>query len=443
MNKPKQNEVSYKSLRMVDSSTSIVSFGKVLAVLLITVLICLIYVPWQQSIHGEGKVTLLSPNERPQTVNAPINASINHWLVHEGDRVKAGDLLMELKEIDPKYLDPGLLDKLKSQFQSRLKKKQAMISGAEALKKQLATQQRLSSYVIPSAAVKYEQAEYQLEAATQSKVTALQNYNRNLELYQKGLRSKRDLELAEMNKAKAEAELEVAKRQTRIALFEQGEIESDVLAKIQDVEVKLAKLHENIAQVEHDLIQLEIEIVNVETRIEQRKVRAPTDGKVVRILTYGKGETVKTNDELAVIVPTTAEEAVELYIKDHDAPLLSPNRQVRLQFSGWPALQFSGWPAIAVGTFGGLVRVIDSVDDGQGRYRILVVPDQERIQAGLDEPWPDYPYLRPGTRANGWVMLETVSMGFELWRQFNAFPPVIQAPEEQIKDSYAQKNSLK
>ena len=30
-----------------------------------------------------------------------------------------------------------------------------------------------------------------------------------------------------------------------------------------------------------------------------------------------------------------------------------------------------------------------------------------------------------GVRANGWVLLNQVSLGFELWRQFNGFPPVV------------------
>ena len=39
----------------------------------------------------------------------------------------------------------------------------------------------------------------------------------------------------------------------------------------------------------------------------------------------------------------------------------------------------------------------------------LNVPDPE------DEPWPDGRYLRQGVRANGWLLLETVSLGYELW----------------------------
>jgi hypothetical protein len=33
--------------------------------------------------------------------------------------------------------------------------------------------------------------------------------------------------------------------------------------------------------------------------------------------------------------------------------------------------------------------------------------------------------LRQGARAQGWVLLNRVSVGYELWRQFNGFPPTL------------------
>nr|MCH9680528.1 transporter [Deltaproteobacteria bacterium] len=91
------------------------------------------------------------------------------------------------------------------------------------------------------------------------------------------------------------------------------------------------------------------------------------------------------------------------------------------QFEGWPAVQFVGWPSVAVGTFGGTVAFVDATDNGAGRFRVVVVPDGE-------EPWPAARYLRQGVRANGWVLLNQVSIGYELWRQFNGFPPAVTPP---------------
>ena len=128
---------------------------------------------------------------------------------------------------------------------------------------------------------------------------------------------------------------------------------------------------------------------------------------------------VKAGQVLAVIVPETANRAVELYVSGNDAPLLSVGRRVRLQFEGWPAVQFAGWPSVAVGTFGGVIQVIDPGAGADGKVRVIIFPDE-------GEEWPDGRYLRQGVRVIGWVLLDSVSLGWELWRQFNGFQPSIQ-----------------
>jgi adhesin transport system membrane fusion protein len=148
-------------------------------------------------------------------------------------------------------------------------------------------------------------------------------------------------------------------------------------------------------------------------------IRAPRDGIVFRLLASPGAELVKAGDPLVVLIPDTESRAVELWVDGNDVPLLEEGRAVRLQFEGWPAVQFSGWPSVAVGTFGGRIGLVDPKDDGSGRFRILVVPDEE------DEPWPAPEYLRQGARANGFVLLDQVSLGYELWRQANGFPPTV------------------
>ncbi|MFY7787401.1 MAG: biotin attachment protein, partial [Thermoflexibacteraceae bacterium] len=132
----------------------------------------------------------------------------------------------------------------------------------------------------------------------------------------------------------------------------------------------------------------------------------------------GIGEVIKEGDAVVSIMPDSPQIAVELYVKAMDVPLLSLGRHARIEFDGWPAIQFSGWPSIAVGTFGGEVAVIDQVDSKEGKYRILIKPDE------TDDAWPER--LRQGSGARGWVMLDDVQVWFEIWRQLNGFPPTLQ-----------------
>jgi hypothetical protein len=90
-----------------------------------------------------------------------------------------------------------------------------------------------------------------------------------------------------------------------------------------------------------------------------------------------------------------------------------------------------GWPQLAIGTFGGEVVFVDATDDGTGKFRIVVGPSNDSVDRGdglglVTVGWPDKDrWLRQGARANGWVMLNEVPLWFELWRQINGFPPVV------------------
>jgi len=118
-------------------------------------------------------------------------------------------------------------------------------------------------------------------------------------------------------------------------------------------------------------------------------------------------------------VPATDDVAVQIFVSALDAALVEPGAAVRLQFAGFPALQVSGWSSVAIGTYGGSVAVVDAVDDGTGRYRVLVVPAPE------EPAWPPRRFLRQGAAASAWVLLQEVRVGWEIWRQLNGLPPTI------------------
>lgn len=160
------------------------------------------------------------------------------------------------------------------------------------------------------------------------------------------------------------------------------------------------------------LTQAESKISRQQTQI----VRAPTDGTIVRLLIGTSSVFVDQGQVVAIFVPKSKDLLVELFISGTDLPLVYEGRRVRLQFEGWPAIQFSGWPSVAVGTFGGNVVFVDQTASVDGLFRVLVGP-------GTEDNWPDNRFLRQGTRVNGWIQLNRVSLGYELWRQFNAFPP--------------------
>ena len=225
-----------------------------------------------------------------------------------------------------------------------------------------------------------------LDAARVASKTSKINLDRQKDLFNQGLSARRAFE---------QAELEYARYLTD---------EANASAELSRIEVRLA-------------------------RQSVQSVKAPRSGTIQRRMAGQGSQLVKTGAVLAVIVPETDSRAVEIWIDGNDIPLIHEKEKVRLQFEGWPAIQFSGWPSVAAGTFGGEVAFIDQADNGVGKFRILVVPPK-------DEAWPSAKYLRQGVRANAWISLSQVTLGFELWRQFNGFPPAL--PEEKYPQSGSQ-----
>ena len=427
------------SLRMMETSRGLRTVAIAFLILIMLLGVSLVYVPWQQSVTGYGRVIVFSPMERPQSIEAQIPGRIRRWNVVEGQQVKAGEVIAEILDIDSKFLITEQVERLEEQrgfLQTGLTQSVARES---ALTSQLKDVDNSRNAAIPAAEQRLRQAsdrlrvaEQNVEQAKQAVVTAELNLRRVDELFRKGLRSKRDLELTELEIVTARtrlesnlASLEVARRDLEVARLDRERVINDTAAQVNSLRASVAAVRESIAKTNSDLRKLAIDIGNVSIRNDQRIVRAPRDGKLVRVTRVGEGETVKAGDQLALLVPESVDHAVELYLSDYDAPLVDVGRPVRLNFAGWPAIQFVGWPSVAVGTFAGRIKVIDAVDDGKNRFRIIVVPDEEAVRSGRDEAWPKLDQLRPGAEVNGWVLLDVVSIGFELWRQFNAFPPTI------------------
>ncbi|AGY57781.1 HlyD family secretion protein [Gloeobacter kilaueensis] len=436
-----------RSLGQLVSPAPLFVLATVLILLVVMVGLGLGLIPWQQSVAGKGKVMVLSPMQRPQGVEAQIPGRLVRWHVREGQAVKANTVLAELSDLDAKFLDSDQLTRLQQQRLTLVRKRDAARGRIAELAGQIGAIEQSRSVAIPTAGEKARQsvdrqrsAREALAAAAASYTTAELNRKRLQELNAKGLRSRRDLELAELDferarteRERAQAALDAARRDVSIGRLDQQKVVFDTAASLASTRASLASARESLATIEGDILKLEVDIANLRGRNLQRIVRAPSAGVVVRLLKVGPGETVKAGDVLAIVAPETNDRAVELYLSDNDAPLVAPGRQVRLQFAGWPAVQFVGWPSVAVGTFAGRVAVIDAIDDGSSRYRVIVVPDPQAVRERGEQPWPGAQYLRPGTEATGWIMLDTVSLGFELWRQFNAFPPTIQAQPVKTK----------
>ena len=93
------------AMSLVSTSPKARVIARLLSALFLGLLVGLVFVPWQQNISGAGRVVALTPLERQQTIDAPIEGRLLRWHVIEGTPVKAGDVVAEITDNDPSILD--------------------------------------------------------------------------------------------------------------------------------------------------------------------------------------------------------------------------------------------------------------------------------------------------------------------------------------------------
>jgi adhesin transport system membrane fusion protein len=376
-----------------------------------------LFLPWQQFVSGKGKVTALRPQDRPQTIPAVITGRIEAWLVAEGQFVKAGTPIVQISEVKEKFLDPQLIDRIGEQVtgkrdavDSKLNKVISMDSLIIALEQSLVLS-------LDKGANKVRLYEAAYEAAVLDSTVYAQRLARREQLLRDGLVSQVDLETFRLQLQQANAKLVEKRQEMQNARIELNSVRAEYSEKIAKAKADRNATRAEIGEGQAEVAKLRNEYRSMQLRAGFYRITAPQDGYVVKAQQAGIGDIIKEGEPIVTVQPASPALAVELYLRPMDVPLVQHGRKVRLQFDGWPALQFVGWPSVAVGTFGGVVQVIDYTASPDGQFRVLVTPDP------ADAPWPAQ--LRIGGGANGWAMLDRVRVWFELWRQLNGFPPSV------------------
>lgn len=408
--------------------------GRALAIALIFALfilpVLLVLVPWQQNISGSGHVSALNPLDRIRTIPAPVSGRLSNLRVQEGSYVKKGDLLAEMED-----LDSGYINRLERQHDFVRQELEAAHSGLESLDNLLIQLQDEREFAVKAATsqlqvvVEKVRAERATLIGVKADLVQKENdYKRKGRLLKGGAKS--ELEFQEAEGAYKMAKAKVNSTEAKI-----DEARNEELAKVSDIQkvsaekqAKIAKTRADRKDAEQKLHQVRKRVTEAETALQRQSTQvivAPANGSVLRI--HGAAtDLISHGESLIEFVPETDELAVEFWVRGVDAPLVSVGRKVRLQFEGWPVVQVVGWPSVAIGTFGGVVYRSDALAGADGRVRILITPDPD------DEPWPEQRFLRQGVRVSGQVQLDTVSAGYEIWRQLNAFPPSV---NKEPKDS--------
>jgi len=418
----------YSSLKKVHGQPYGVKTLRFFTLFFVVVLLAM-FLPWTQTIRSKGMVTTRKPDQRPQTIHSIIGGRIEQWFVQEGDFVHKGDTILFISEVKDEYFDPQLLSRTEDQVQSKTLALDAYMEKVKALDNQINALERTSVLKLQQAENKRKQSllgvksdSIDFEAARVNQSIAQKRLDRTEQLYREGLKSLTDLESRKLGVQKATAEIISAENKLLSSRNEAINAEVELTSISVQYQDDIAKAQANkftalsaMYDAEAVLTKLQNQYMNYSIRRGLYYITSPQDGYITQAIQVGLGETIKEGDDLVSIMPAQYDLAVEMYVRPIDLPLLNMGQPVRLQFDGWPAIVFSGWPNTSYGTYGGNVVALDNFISSNGLYRIMVAPDPKEPE------WPTA--LRVGAGTKNLVLLQDVSIGYELWRNINGFPP--------------------
>lgn len=397
--------------------------------------IIILFLPWTQNITGRGNVTTLTPDQRPQTIQSPIPGRIEKWFVREGDFVSQGDTIMKISEVKSEYFDPDLVERTGKQREAKamsVESYQEKIKAQDIRINALINERRLkleqARNKVKQSRLKVQSDSIDFEAAKVNITIAQTKFNRADALYQDGFTALKNVEDARIklqetqaNLISQEAKLLASKNEVINAQVEISRIQAEYADKISKAQSEKFSAQSSQFDTEAQVTKLDNAYVNYKMRNSLQFITAPYDGYINKALRAGIGQTFKEGEALVGIMPANVDLAVETFVEPIDLPLIHVGEEVRVQFDGWPAIVFSGWPNLSYGTYGARVVAIENFISPNGKFRVLLAPDEN------DHPWPRE--IRAGSGAYTLALLEDVPIWFELWRKLNGFPPNYYQPD--------------
>ncbi|MCE3016063.1 MAG: HlyD family secretion protein [Pirellula sp.] len=437
---------NFPAMHLVRSSWFARSLANITFYLLLLFVFAGIFVPWQQTSRCEGMVTARNPNERRQVFLSAAKGVIK-WQkdqLQEGSLVEQGEKLMEIETLAKDQLELTRLqektvrDKI-AYLESQLSFARTQVTDSiESGDKQITSAQS----EIAGAYAKWKSAEASTDAQ--------ENKAKQAQVNVQTIQPLRGITVSELEYMQAKTEEEIESNNLKKAREAESEAFHEKVAKEElldskrrEIAIKINQSEQKVQEFRGKIAEASKELQDVIVKIgelERTQVLSPNTGSVQSILGQ-VGKNVDIGEPLFEIIPETDYLWVELSVRGMDQPLIKVGDKVRLQFDGWPAIQFVGWPSAARGTFGGIVIAINPADDGKGNFKVFVGPDPSDP---IQERWPDRRYLKQGVRANAWIIMDSVPLGFEIWRQLNGFPPAREnADEEMSKEKEIKKPKVK
>ena len=372
---------------------------RVMGLILLLLLLWSAFAEVDEVARGEGKVI---PSSQLQVIQSFDGGVVEQVLVHEGQVVEKGDLLLR---IDPTRFVSSYRENRAEYLalQARAARLQALTNGTEF---------SLPAEVEQGAAdiASHERSLYQTnrrELEQQLEIARSQLDQRQQELNEvraKLTQASRSLELAsqELNVTRpllasgAISEVEILRLEAEVARAwgdkEQSQAqESRLLLAVEEAEGKLRETELNtrnkwraeLSDVLSKVAALGESGTGLADRIKYAEIRAPVRGTIQRIYTNTLGGVVQPGREVVEMVPLDDQLLVEAKISPRDIAFLHPDQEAIVKFTAYDFVVYGGLK--------GRVELIspDAITDDKDRTFYIVRVRTER--AGFDPSLPIMP----------------------------------------------------
>jgi len=338
-------------------------FG-ILGIVLVPFFIWASYARIDQISHARGQVIAAA---KTQEIQSAIDGVIEKIYVHEGDHIKAGQLLVQLEE-----------SKVKAAYEDS----KAKVAALEATLARLKAEVYLKPLVFDEKLKQYSEFVENQKALFQRRQQALHDDIKALEESMALAKEELDLNLPLLKSGDIGA-TEIIRLKRQIADLK-GKITSTKNKYFQESQADMTKAEEELATKEQELTDREI-------TLERTTIESPMNALVNNILITTKGARVRPGDIIMELVPFGDELIIEAKMSPSDISFVKKGQIA--------AVKLDAYDYTIYGMFHGKVKYIspDALEENSKEgvkyyFRVLISMEQTELIAKNGEKI----YLTPG-----------------------------------------------
>jgi len=301
------------------------------------------------SVYASTGVARLEVNQENHPVDAPVIGRISVAHLTAGQRVNAGDLLLEL-DANPERLE-------RSQARAKLAPSAQQL---RSLDEELQAEQRAIEVEQHSAEAANIQALAQAQEATAAADLAADEAKRLADLQRRGL-------VSELDALRGRKQAEERQSEALGAASAAQRVMRDLAAKEQDRLGRIARLRNEVAEIEGGRSEAVAASERLDYQIGQRQVRAPVAGTVAEVAPIKIGRMVQPGERICTIVPDGTLKVVALFRPSVALGRIRNGQPARVRLEGFPWTQYGSARATVISVSG-------EVRDGQVRVDLSLVP---------------------------------------------------------------------